>query len=129
MGAYGMICRNLLELRATCVTPPSEPLSCDHLLDDFSFVIDHKMRVALHHRERFVSKHVGDFKEGGTLSGQHRRRGVAQVVKMKVIDARRLERDVPVRVEMLIRARQPGRLWKYVFAARRVLQLQRAKSL
>jgi len=50
-------------------------------------------------------------------------------MKMKILNARSLERDLPMRVEVLIWARQTGRLGKHVIAARRVLQLQRAKSL
>jgi len=57
--------------RGPCVVPLSEALSGDHPLNDFRFVIDDEMRVALNHRERFVSEHVGDFKERGTLGGQH----------------------------------------------------------
>jgi len=41
----------------------SESLCRDHVLDHLRLVIDDKMRVALHHRERFVSKYVGDFKQ------------------------------------------------------------------
>ena len=41
----------------------SESLCRDHVLDHLRFVIDYEMRVALHHRERFVSKYVGDFKQ------------------------------------------------------------------
>ena len=42
---------------------PSEPLSRDHLLNDFRFVINDEMGVALNHRECFVSEDVGDFKQ------------------------------------------------------------------
>jgi hypothetical protein len=48
--------------RGPCVVPLSEALSGDHLLNDFHFVIDDEMRVALHHRESLVSEYVGDFK-------------------------------------------------------------------
>jgi len=41
----------------------SESLCRDHPLDHLRFVINYEMRVALHHRERFVSKYVGDFKQ------------------------------------------------------------------
>ena len=40
----------------------SESLRLDHLLDDFSFVIDHEVRIALDHSERLVSKDVGNLK-------------------------------------------------------------------
>jgi hypothetical protein len=73
----------------------SEPLGRDHLLDDFGFVIDDEMRIAFNHRQRFVSEHIGDFEEGGALGGQHGGRGVAQVVKMEILDLRGFERFVP----------------------------------
>ena len=56
-------CQGMQGTCEICVTLRSEPLSRDHLLNDFRFVIDDEMRVALHHRERFVPEHVCDFEQ------------------------------------------------------------------
>src|SRR6185437_13363929 len=79
----------------------SEPLGHNHLLDDFSLMLDDKMRVALHHSECFVAQHIRDLEKRCALRRKHRSGGMTQVMEAKVTDPGRLERGVPVRIEML----------------------------
>ena len=50
----------------------------DHLLDDFGFVIHHKVGITFHHGERLVSEEVGNFEQRGALRREHGRRAVAE---------------------------------------------------
>src|ERR1017187_2269397 len=85
------------------------------------------MRVALDHLNGPMPQRVGDLQQARTLARQIRGAGVAQVVKLEVINARGLERCIPVCIESFMGARDAGGLREYPFRYGAALELERAR--
>lgn len=58
-----------------------------------------QVRVSLHHLQRLVSENSGNFRRRRAAHRKVARRRVAQVVKAKILDARRFERRIPEGIE------------------------------
>src|SRR5262249_19328441 len=66
-----------------------------HAVDEFSLVADRKVRIATRHFRALVAKHVRDLDQACAGLREIARATVAQVVKLKVLDAGGFARERP----------------------------------